>query len=301
MTNPFHAQDIKGKGRYYVGCQETCPLGDEPLISVTNAQGVVAKPALVPAAVKVTAETAWDYLPHMVTLSRQSPDGPNGCAKRRVAERCGQCRFCLTAAMKREHQNQWDRAADFGSLVHAHAHARNIGQPMAYDEQVEPFIDQYERFLVDFGVDLETDVEFAELTVFDRKRSYAGTGDIGLHVKGFGPRGGKGLLVVDIKTSLKKPVNATYPDQELQLAGLRYAPQAVLPDDSCVDMPKFHGAALLNLRANDYALIPVPADKAAYRAFVAAVDLQRFFHDQDTRAWTPHLATPAVPAERGAA
>lgn len=298
MTSPIHAYDVKGKGRYYRGCQDSCPLGPDPLISVTNAQGVVAKPALVPAAVKVTAETAWRYLPHMVRLSRQPEDGGNGCQRKRVAERCGNCRFCLTAAIKREHQNQWDSKADFGSLVHTHAYAENIGQPMAYDPDVAPFMGQYRRFLDDFGIDLTKDVTFAELTVFDRAKRYAGTGDIGMQIKGFGPRGGKGHLLVDIKTSLTKPATATYPDQELQLAGLRFAPHGVLPGDEQIDMPKFHGAALLNLRADDYALIPLPADKAAYKAFLAAVELQRFFHDQDTKAWTPHTATPATPARK---
>lgn len=290
MTDPSHARDIKGKGRYYTGCSDTCPLGSELLISVTNAQGVVNKPALVPAAVKVTADTAWDRLPEMVSMSRQTPDGD--CAKKRVAERCGHCRFCLTAAIKREHTNQWERAADFGSLVHTHAYARNVGRPMDYDPDVAPFIGQYEQFLADFGVNLDTDVEAAETTIFDLKRGYAGTGDIWLHLPGFGPRGGKGLVLVDIKTSLKKPASAVYADQVLQLAGLRYAPSALLPDDTAVEVPKFHGAALLNLRGNDYRLISVPADKAAHRAFVNAVGLQRFMHEVDTKTWAP-VAAPA--------
>lgn len=292
MTQPMHARDVPGKGRYYTGCSAECPLGDEMYISVTNAQGVVNKPALVPAAVKVTAETAWQWLPHMVAMSRQPAEGANGCAKKRVAERCGHCRFCLTAAIKREHQNQWDSAADFGSLVHTHAYARNVGQPMAPDPDVEPFLSQYERFLADFGVNLDTDLEAAETTIFDQKNGYAGTGDIWLRLPGFGPRGGTGLVLVDIKTSLKKPASAVYKDQVLQLAGLRYAPKALLPDDSVVDVPKFHGTALLNLRASDYRLINVPTDKAAHKAFLAAATLQRHMHGVDTKTWTP-VAPPA--------
>ena len=291
MSGPLHARDIPGKGRYYTGCQAGCPLGESLYISITNAQSVVAKPALVPAAVKVTAEVAWEYLPHMVRLSRDPADGP--CAKRRVIERCGSCRFCLTSAIKAAHRNQWDRAADFGSLVHTHAYARNIGQPMAPDPDVAPFVDQYSRFLNDFGVNLETDLEAAETTIYDPRNGYAGTGDIWLQLPGFGPRGGKGLVLVDIKTSLAKPANAVYPDQVLQLAGLRFAPTAVLPDDSTTQVPKFHAAALLNLRANDYRLITLPADKAAHKAFLNAVGLQRFMHAVDTKTWD-HVPAPAA-------
>lgn len=293
MTSPFHARDIKGKGRYYGACSETCPFGEDVYISVTNAQSVVAKPALVPAAVKVTAETAWQYLPHMVRLSRQGPNGPNGCEKKRVADRCGQCRFCLTAAIKREHQNQWDSAADFGSLVHTYAYSHVIGRPMPPDPDVEPFMGQYLAFLKAWGVDITKDVEAAETTIVSRKHGYAGTGDVWLWLP-TGKDGKLELWLVDIKTSRKAPVNRVYADQVLQLAGLRYAEKAILPDDSEVDVPKFAGAALLNLRSDAHQLIPLPADRAAHKAFVNAVGLQTFFHAQDTKSWVP-LDAPALP------
>ncbi|WP_193613124.1 hypothetical protein [Nocardioides lijunqiniae] len=294
MTAPKHARDVKGKGRYYGSCGDDCPFGDDLFISVTNAQGVVAKPALVPAAVKVTAETAWNQLPAMVAMSRQTPTGPNGCEKKRVAERCGSCRFCLTAAIKREHQNQWDTAADFGSLVHSYAFSHVVGEPRPYDPDVEPFVQQYIQFLSLWGVDLDRHVEAAETTVLNRPKKYAGTGDIWLHLP-TGPAGRRQLWLVDIKTSLKAPVNRVYADQELQLAGLRFAPTALLADDTEIAVPKFAGAALLNLRAGAHQLIPLPADKAAYKAFLGAVDLQLHFHAQDTKAWVA-LDAPALPA-----
>lgn len=296
MTSPLHAREIKGKGRYYGACSEDCPFGDDVLISVTNAQGVVAKPALVPAAVKVTAETAWSWLPHMVALSRQDPGGPNGCEKKRVADRCRECRFCLTSAIKAEHRNQWDTAADFGSLVHSYAYAHVVGQPMQPDSDVEPFLGQYLAFLKAWHVDIGDHVEAAETTVIDRRNGYAGTGDVWLWLP-TGKAGQRQLWLVDIKTSLKAPVNRVYPDQELQLAGLRWAPKALLADDTEIDVPKFAGAALLNLRADAHQLIPLPADKAAHKAFLGAVTLQRHFHSQDTKAWTP-LEAPALPEPR---
>lgn len=293
MSAPLHAREIKGRGRYYGQCSETCPMPAEPVISVTNAQSVVAKPALVPAAVKVTAETAWLALPRMVHLSRQAPDGGNGCERKRVADRCGNCRFCLTAAIKREHQNQWDSAADFGSLVHTYAYSHVIGRPMPPDPDVEPFLDQYLRFLIAWSVDVEQHVEAAETTILSRRHGYAGTGDVWLWLP-TGKAGKRELWLVDIKTSRKAPVNRVYVDQVLQLAGLRYAEKAILPDDTEIDVPRFHGAALLNLRADAYQLIPLPATREAHRAFVHAVGLQTFLHQQDVKTWNA-LDVPALP------
>lgn len=303
MTAPLHARDIKGKGRYYGRCgQDDCPLGDDLFISVTNAQGVIAKPALVPAAAKATAQAAWDRLPQMVATSRQSPEGP--CARVRVAERCGRCRFCITAAIKAEHKNEWEKAADFGTLVHAHAHAHVLGGALPYDEDVAPFIDQHIRFLEAWQIDLDRHVEAAELTVLSRPHGYAGTGDLWLHlplaydeVTGrttFTAWNRRKLWLLDGKSSLKKPANVVYADQPLQLAGLRYAPEAVLPDETVVKVPKFEGAAILNWRVNAHALIPQPAGREVFKAFLGAVELQRLFHSQDVKAWA-QVDAPAVP------
>lgn len=303
MTEPRHARDIRGRGRYYGNCgEDRCPFGDDLYISVTNAQAVINKPALPPAAAKATAEAAWQALPYMVATSRQPIEGPNGCHKARVADRCGHCRFCITAAIKADYKEQWEKKADLGTAVHYHAHAEVLHKPMPIDEDVAPFIGQYRLFLERWGVDIDKDVVAAETTVLDRDHGYAGTGDIWLQLR-LAPSGQPSrrryLWLIDFKTSLTKPANAVYADQVLQLAGLRYAKHAVLIDDTQVEVPEFAGAALLNLRQTDHALIPLPADDVAYQAFLAAVRLQRFFHDDvDTKAWAP-LEAPVAPEPKG--
>lgn len=284
MTSPFHARDIRGRGRYYTACQPSCPLGNQPLISITNAQGVIAKPALVPAAVKITAAKAWDVLPRMVALSRHTDD--TSCATRRVADRCGRCRFCLTAEIKAEHRNQWEHAADTGTRVHAHAEAAMTGRALPHDPEVAPYIDQYQVWLNAWHIDPDKHVEAAEITVYDHDNGYAGTGDVWIHLP-TGPAGRRQLWLIDIKTSAHKPANTVYIDQVLQLAALRYAPSGLLADDTELVVPKFAGAALLNLRTQSHALIPLPADQAAHQAFLAAVKLQTFLHDQDVKTWVP--------------
>lgn len=297
MTAPKHARDVKGIGRYYARCgADYCPLRDVEapgLISITNAKDVVAKPTLVPAAAKATAQAAWDRLPQMVATSRQSPDGP--CAKKRVADRCGRCRFCVTAAIKAEHKNEWERAADFGTLVHAHAHGHVLNQPLPYDPDVEPFIHQHIRFLDAWRIDLDRHVEAAELTVVSWKHKYAGTGDLWLHLPlsydeatgrtTFTAWNRRKLWLIDGKSSLKKPADTVYADQPLQLAALRYAEEAVLPDESVVKVPRFEGAAILNWRATAHALIPQPSGRDVFKAFLGAVELQRLFHRQTVKAW----------------
>lgn len=304
-TAPLHARDVTGKGRYYGPCQESCPLGSdtgELYISVTNAQGVVAKPALVPAAAKVTAAAAWRHLPVMVATSRQDEagipvDGGKPCDRRKAAERCGGCRFCVTAAIKGSHREEWDYKRDLGTRVHWYAHSKILGKPEPFDEEVEPFMGSLLRFFDDFAIDITNDshVLAAETTVFDRKNRYAGTGDLWANVPGFGRAGGRGLVLIDYKTSLIKPAAVVYDDQELQLAALRYAPSAVLVDDTEVEVPKFAATALLNLRPNgEYAFIPVPAGRDAHKAFLHAVGLKGYLHGVDSREWTPMAPPKAV-------
>lgn len=303
MTAPLHSREIKGKGRYYGPCQESCPLGSDTgdlYISVTNAQSVINKPALPPAAARDTAQAAWDRLPMMVATSRQPEVGvpvdgnPKTCDKRSpVSTRCGGCRFCLNMAIKAQYKEQWETKAALGTDVHNDAFAHNVGAPRTPNPETEPFVREYLVFLERWDVDLDKHVVAAETTVFDRKNRYAGTGDIWLDLPGFGRQGRRGLVLVDIKTSLTKPANTVYADQELQLAGLRFAPAAVLVDDSEVKVPTFAAAALLNLRQSSHALIPLPAGRDAHKAFLAAVTLQDHFHGQDTKAWQP-LEAPVV-------
>lgn len=304
MSEPKHAFEhrIEGRkaGRWYRRCSETCPLGDEIYISVTNATSIVSKPALIPAAARDTATAAWIHLPLMVATSRQPPegipvDGGKTCDKRSpVSTRCGGCRFCVNMAIKAYHRDLWESKADLGSRIHTHAYCHVIGQPIEADEEVEPFIGSYLAFYKEFGLDIRRDVVAAETTVIDRKVGVAGTGDVWIR---FNKRqlATPGINLIDLKTSVDKPVTACYDDQVLQLAGLRYSPTTVLVDDTEMSTPKFAGAYLLNLRRDDFALIPTPADRDAHKAFVHAVGLQRFMKDTDASTWHPHPRPSRLP------
>lgn len=284
MTDPKHARDTDN-GRYYED-----PSDGAMVPSVTNVLSEWAKPALPPAAAKVTAEYVVEHLPAAVRASRNP-----------------ETREAFLKAAKSEYRNVWESRRDLGSLIHHHAEAHVLGTPIVPDERVEPFIDSYKAWLRDFHVDITCDVESAEVTVLSRSQPrYAGTADLWTHLRFPKPHSDpdlryrgrtpqpvatpSGLWVIDIKTSLTQPASAVYRDHVLQLAALRYAEAALLPDDSEVAVPEFAGAAILNLRQSGYGFVPLPADEAAHLAFRALIGVARFAHQLDLKPFKPACA-----------
>jgi hypothetical protein len=264
VSAPTHSRDTPN-GRYYQD-----PSTGELLISVTNALNVLSKPALAPAAAKVTAEYCLDNLPRAVKASRTPADAE-----------------AFLKDAKAEHKNVWESRAGIGTRVHMQAEAHVLGKPIAADEDAAPFIDQYRKFLDDAGIDLETDVDGVEVTVIHRGARYAGTADLWVNIRK--PFHGQpaGLWLVDLKTSLTSRPSAFYRDHVLQLAGLRYAEVALAPDDSEHEVPEFVGAAILNLRTDRYGFIPSPSNESAHAAFCRLVDASYYLHGLDLKPHKP--------------
>jgi hypothetical protein len=270
MTNPKHAHDTD-HGRYY-----SHPVTGQQLVSITNVLDSIAKHSLVPWAAKVTAEKALDMLPMLVAAGR-IPE----CKPKRVADECGRCTPCLVKTIKREIKVVRETAADLGSRIHDHAEAHLTGRAIMRDEDVEPYLAQYLRFLADFDIDVTKHIEAAELTVAHPALGLAGTLDVmaWLRLDGFIqgkvkqlPADERALWIYDVKTSSSKAPDVLYNEQPLQLAAQRHAQEAWLPDGSVIPMPKgIVGTAILNLRVDSYEFIPVPSgieEWAAYRGFL---------------------------------
>ncbi|WP_049568736.1 hypothetical protein [Nonomuraea sp. SBT364] len=268
MTNPKHARDTDN-GRYYQD-----PAGGL-LVSVTNVLNTLNKPALAPAAAKVTAEYFAENLPTAVRASR-NPAAMEDFIK----------------AAKAEHKNVWETRRDLGSRVHALAEAHVLGTPAEHDEEAQPFVDQYELFLKEFGVDIATDIDAVEVTVLHRSYRYGGTADLWIRLKNLPGGQPDGLWLVDIKTSLTKSASTVYRDHALQLAALRFAEVALAPDDSEHPVPEFAGAAILNLRTSSYGFVPMPALPELHSAFVGLLTASYVLHDLDMKPYKP-LNTPA--------
>lgn len=269
MTSPRRAENT-ALGRYY-----THPTTQASLISVTNVLSVgCAKPALVPWAAKIAAQYAMENLPTLVARSRtEDPEELRKEVSRQV-----------TVAR--------DKAADLGSRIHALAEAHVTGAAVAEedgDDEARLYVAQYQRFLTDFGIDIDRDVEASEMTVAHPAHGYAGTGDLWVRLPFDGvTNDGKacpvtdpdqrGLALVDIKTSATRPATSVYGEYALQLTALRRCVEAWLPDDSVIAAPKVTGCFVLNLRRRTYELIPVPTGKAEWDAFLGCLALAKWMH-----------------------
>ncbi|MFE2712313.1 hypothetical protein ACFXKI_10050 [Streptomyces mirabilis] len=277
MTNPKHAQDTD-QGRYYRD-----PAGGPDLVSVTNVLSAgVAKFALVPWAVKLTAEHCVDN-------------------RLDVARRALKDREQLLKDIKKVHRDARDNAADLGTRVHTRAEAMALQAPFAADPEVDPYARQLALFWDRWGVDLKEDVVAAELTFAHRRLGYAGTGDLMLWLR-TGPQRRKELWLIDYKTSAKRPASSVYPENAMQLAALRYAEVVWLPDDTDAEVPKIERTGVLNLRQRSHALVPMPGDRRAHRAFRGALETTKWLHAAASETY-PALLPPAAdqrPARKAA-
>lgn len=265
--HPTHARHVPGKGRYYLR-----PSTGEQLVSVTTVLDVAAKPALVPWAAKAVANYAWELLPRMVAASLDDTA---------MTE--------ITREMKDRPEVVRERASNLGTRIHHLAEAHLTGRPEPDDDEAAPYVAQYLRFLADFGVDIERDVEAAECTLLNTREGYAGTCDLYVRLPITGrlagnrpaptAKGERVLFLVDLKSSATQPASRLYESHPLQLEAYRRCDLVLLDDGTEIPTPKgILGTAVLNLRVDDYALIPLPADDAVWSAFRGYLAAAKWLH-----------------------
>lgn len=270
MSKPKYAE-ATDKGRYYAH-----PVTGERWISITNALDMaVSKPALVPWAAKVTANAMWDRLPDAVRVSM------NGAAMRDqyLREIKGQVKYVK------------DTAANLGTRVHDAAEHLALSTVAPDDEEAAPYAAQVLRFFERFNVNMDRDIEASEATVINRDCGYAGTGDLWVHLHlapdlSWTPRK-RWLWVLDYKSSAHRAVDSLYPENGMQVAAIAHGETLLMDDGTEIPAPgndKIDGTAVLNLRVDDHAFIPVPADRdAAFNAFCAAVRVATYMHDATSK------------------
>lgn len=270
MTNPKHAHDT-ARGRYY-----SDPAGGPDLVSVTNVLGTaVAKQALIPWAVKLTVEHILDNLPE-------------------IGRRVLTDRPALTREIKAIHREVKETAGDLGDRIHTAAEQRVLGAPIANDPEVRPYLEQFDRWLNLWSVDLTEHIVATEITVVHRRLGYAGTADLLIWLP-TGPDEAMELWLIDYKTSATRPAKSVYPENTLQLAALRYAETILLPDDTDAPMPAVQRTGVLNLRARNHALVEMPAGRDAHAAFRGLLQGARWLHVAPTTY--PALLAPGQTVE----
>jgi hypothetical protein len=82
-----------------------------------------------------------------------------------------------------------------------------------------------------------------------------------------------------------------YAENAQQLAALRFAEHVLLPDDTDGEMPKIQRTGVLNLRQRSHALVEMPGDRAAFKAFRGALLNAQWHHAAPTSY--PALTPPA--------
>ncbi len=203
-------------------------------------------------------------------------------------------------------------AAARGTDVHKAAEKLNLGLPSDHEEAIQPYVDQYLRFLAEHVPTFH----MAEAPVYSQTYHYAGTLDAIVELDGR-------VCVMDVKTTDRGPeaknrrgkpaARPPYSDVALQLCayaraeyvGLAPAQQQysgsrryyVLPEDAPLEqMPEVSGALALVISPEDYRLIPVRIDDEVWKAFLAVREVARFQLDMANRVLGPAISPQGVTA-----
>jgi hypothetical protein len=172
---------------------------------------------------------------------------------------------------EREHK------AKVGSAVHAEIEAAILGKPRPVQPaDVAPFVEQFRRFEADFAPEWMA----AEMTVWNRTESYAGTLDWIARI------GGR-VVLGDTKTG-----KDIYPEVALQLAAYWRAEFGLMADGSEEPMPTFDGAVVLHLAEDGYRLLPIHVDDGTWNSFRYVREVFRWEDELSKKAIGVQLAGP---------
>lgn len=252
MTGPANSTTDRWGNRTYT-------WKGEAFQSVTTLLRALPKPALVSWAGRTVAEAAVAATQDgtLTTMVEADPAG-------------------AVAYLKQSPYTKRDTAADGGSWIHRVIEAHILGaQTPAYPVTVRPQIETFLQFESEYAPGWEA----SEVTVYNRRRQYAGTLDAIATI------GGRRLLI-DVKTG-----KAIYPDYALQLAAYRHAEFIGLPDGTEHPLPTIDGAAVLHIRPRGFELREVNVTDEIFRTFLYVSQVRRWETDISKRA----LLTPIGP------
>jgi hypothetical protein len=256
MTNPkIQTLQINGY-RYYK--HPNIPTLKAP--SVTSIIDMLPAPFLRAWNSKVTANAAVDNIEYVNELIG--------------AKQQDKARMWLKAAPERELKT----AADIGDRVHKAIEER-ISNPLAsYDDDLQPFIKNFDLFCVEF----EPEWLHVEKSVFSVTHMYAGSFDAIAKIR-------DKITLVDFKTT-RSGISAKV---ALQLAAYSRA-DVMFDDDIEIPMPKVDNAAALWLRPDQWGFFPLRIDDDIFETFLS---LRRIF-EWDSRQSKTAMLSPISYKER---
>lgn len=199
-------------------------------------------------------------------------------------------------------------AAARGTDVHQAAEQLALGAVPDVAPEIEPYVEQYRRFLEDF----EPEFLLAEAPVYNLTRGYAGTLDAVARIDGR-------TVVCDVKTTPHGPDAKTdagrpksrppYPEVALQLTLYRNAELVGLladrreinyrryyafdPDSHTEPMPATEGGVCVVVSPEDYLVVPVDTSERIWKACLHMLAMARFQTETSQVVFGPP-ATPAL-------
>jgi hypothetical protein len=249
--------------------------GDERFWSVTTIIGVLDKPALVQWSAIETAKAAVDNLD--IVQSRIQREGRDS-----AIEYLKGARFRRAGGQR--------TAADLGTAVHEACESYALtGIRPQVDDEVRPFLRQFDRFLDQF----QPSYIATEVTVYSPTYGYAGTLDAVVEVDGI-------KAVIDYKTSResydwKGNPKGPYPEVALQLAAYRYADLAAVfrarryeqsrrryyllsqaEKDQAVPVPEVDGGLVVYLTPERFGVYPIRCDESVHESFLYCIEAARW-------------------------
>jgi len=221
------------------------------------------KDALVFWAGNITAETAMNNLPYLVSSSLQPEQ-----------------RTEAYDWLRRAHTRKKDARADIGGAVHTAIEARVLGEPMPEEllnnEEIRPYLEHFFRFVEEWQVTFEA----SEMVVGNFRDGYAGQLDYLLRSRLIAAALNAPLdaiLMGDTKTGGELDIKGVYPEAGLQMSAYRAAEVGWLRDGTKVPLPAVHTTGVvLHLRPEGYRLIPVNCGPEVYAAFLHVKSISDF-------------------------
>lgn len=206
-------------------------------------------------------------------------------------------------AVKWLRDSRWQKtgsAAARGTDVHRAAETLALGGVPEYGDEIQPYVQQYLRFLEDF----EPEFIMAEAPVYSVTHGYAGTLDAVVRIDGK-------PVVMDVKTTAHGPNSGKsrppFPEVALQLTLYKHAELVGLLadrreinyrryyvlDQSAMHtepMPETDGGVCLVISPEDYSLVPVDTSERIWKACRHMIEVARYQVETSKSVFGPPIA-----------